>query len=91
MATTYESLIAAGAPELPGSLFYRVKLTEDATIRVEVRQPNPYFGSRRLVSRFVSVQVGRPALPQVIAAAKSAAEAVRIGADVLTLTGDYRK
>ena len=91
MATTYENLIAAGAPELPGGLFYRVKFDKDTNIRVELRQPNRYYGSSLLAARTVHPISHRPALERVVVACRAAAGAVRVGMDVHASLGDYKK
>lgn len=91
MATTYEELVQAGAPALPGSLFYRVKFDYEGDLKIQVRQPLPYFGSRSLATRLVRVEKGKPALPKLVAAAQEAAEALRLGMEAHELLGDFRK
>lgn len=90
MAISYKDLVAAGAPELPGKLFYRSKVDLEGYVRVEVRAPW-IVGSRVLAARSARPKNDARPLPQLVALATTAAEAVRVGLGFHELVGDYRK
>ena len=91
-AISYKDLVAAGAPELPGKLFYRVKLDNDvpAHVRVEIRAPR-LLGSQMLAVRSARVQKDVEPLVQAAQVATIAANAVSIGLGFQDVLGDFRK
>ncbi|CCQ44628.1 hypothetical protein ARTSIC4J27_555 [Pseudarthrobacter siccitolerans] len=90
-AISYKDLVAAGAPELPGKLFYRVKLDLDvpAHVVVEIRGPR-LFGSQLVARRSARITTSEP-LAQVAQVATTAANAVNVGLGFHALVGDVRK
>ena len=89
-AISYKDLVEAGAPELPGKLFYRVKVDLEGFVRVEVRGPR-LLGSQMLAARSGRVNKEGEPLPQIVELATDAANATRVGLGVHALLGDYRK
>jgi hypothetical protein len=91
-AISYKDLVAAGAPELPGKLFYRVKLDNDvpAHVRVEIRAPR-LLGSQMIAVRSARVQADVDPLAQAAQVATTAANAVNVGLGFHAVLGDYRK
>lgn len=91
MALSYRDLVAAGAPELPGQMFYRVKLKDErGFVGVEIRAPW-IIGSQLIARRLRRVDPDAPALAQVVELATEAANAVRVGLGFVALVGDARK
>ena len=98
MATPYERLVEAGAPEIEEPFFYRVKFAPDSdNLVVELRRRNARFGSARLASKLVRTvdHAADDMLPAVVAALweitvehEVAAEAVEAAE---RLVGDYRE
>ena len=53
MATTYDRLVAAGAPKIAEPLFYRITEELGGQLRVQLRRRNARFGSTYLGSEYV--------------------------------------
>lgn len=68
MATTYERLVAAGAPELPSSFFYRIK-ERGAGLDLEIRERGAYGGSARRASGYVLITPGTAPLAGLVSLA----------------------
>jgi hypothetical protein len=78
MPTTYERLVAAGAPAIREPYFYRITETNEGNLRIQVRKQLPRFGSTQVgPSGFVQIHDARgrvnpgPVLPRLVAEARA--------------------
>ncbi|MGO4251269.1 hypothetical protein AB4Y81_03290 [Paenarthrobacter sp. TAF1] len=91
MATTYEALVAAGAPAIVEPEFYRIKRDgySDNALLVEVRKRRSYNGSDLLIRKTVYVETDEAVISEVVAACKQAVGEVRLKEMVETIVGDH--
>lgn len=89
--TTYDRLVAAGAPPLAEPLFYRVKFDNDDDLVAEVRETRQRFGSDRLAARYIEVRALQPdqVLPALVEALQAAVGDIRRRELVADFVGEF--
>jgi hypothetical protein len=91
MGTTYDRLVAAGAPALTEPRFYRITSPEDGVLSVQLRERLPRLGSRVLGRRRVSAAAlnAEDVLPAVVGALREIVAAQIPDDTIGDLLGDY--
>ncbi|UJQ87183.1 hypothetical protein SEA_BAILEYBLU_45 [Arthrobacter phage BaileyBlu] len=90
MATTYEKLIAAGAPAIVEPRLYRIHEDyRNGELIVELRERLPYKGTRLLQTRRVDPRAATDVLSEVVSALAEAVEAQALSEAKTAVIGEF--
>jgi hypothetical protein len=91
MATTFDRLVEAGAPQIEEPYFYRISEPEDGMILVQLRKAKARFGSDYVASRTIHLRNLLPAnvLGEVVTAAREIVVEGRAFEAAVEISGDH--
>lgn len=89
MASIYDRLVAAGAPEIIEPHFYRISETLNGAVRVELRKRNTYNGSTVLGSEEIRPHGASEVVSEVVEALTELVDRYLLNEAVHELIGEH--